>query len=58
MKRLTDTVDYIPISMTVHLQRLKGVQISKLGMRVYNLSIEGIRKGLDLWAEPPRINIC
>ena len=56
--------------MTVHLQQLKGLQISKQGMwKGYHFSTEGIRKGyikgvykkkakeLDLGAEPPRIKI-
>ena len=31
---------------TVHLQQLKGMRISKLGMWMgYNLSIEGIQQG-------------
>ena len=58
----------IPIEKTVHLQQLKGMQSRKQGMwKGYHLSIEGIWKGyhgtlkgngLDLGAEPPRINIC
>ena len=53
---------FIYILKTVHLQQLKGMQSSKLGLwKEYHLSIEGMRKrypscqGLDLREEPPRI---
>ena len=63
---------FVYVWETVHLQKLKRMQRSKLGMlRGYHLSLEGIRKGylvfvknsickgtvLDLGAEPPRIKL-
>ena len=62
----------ISIERTVHLQQLKEMQSRKQGKwKGHHLSIEGIWKGylfrengtskgngLDLGAEPPRINVC
>ena len=58
-------VSYSPFK-TVHLQQLKGMQKSKLGMwKGYHLSMGGIRRyflcrttGLDSGAEPPPIKLC